>query len=108
MTTHPQEHQKVRGGSKPAESQQDAVKHSRLVGWVRHLVLFVIFYIERWKGIRLKNWAISGRGYIRKEWDYGWEIRLIGPCYYRKSRAYKAHRPFILYKKNGGDNQPQD
>ena len=78
------------------------------MNWIQRLVLFVIFYIERWKGIRLKNWAISGRGYIRKEWDYGWEIRLIGPCYYRKSRAYKAHRPFILYKKNGGDNQPQD
>ena len=38
MTTHPQERQKARGGSKPAESKQDAVKHSRLVGWVRRLV----------------------------------------------------------------------
>lgn len=70
------------------------------MNWIQRLFLFVTLCAERWNGIRVGNLAISGRGYIRKEWDLGWEIRFVGPRYFRKSRLYKERRPFILYKKN--------
>jgi hypothetical protein len=38
MTTHPTERSNARGGLKLAKRPQDAVKHSWLLGWVRHLV----------------------------------------------------------------------
>jgi hypothetical protein len=37
MTTHPTERSNAQGGSKLAKRHQDAVKHSWLLGWVRHL-----------------------------------------------------------------------
>ena len=73
------------------------------MNWIERFMLFVLYALEQWRGLRIGSLAISGRGYIRKEWDKGWEIRLIGPSYFAKSRAYATRKPFILYKKNQGE-----
>lgn len=78
-------------------SQQNTVNKTRLSEWA---FIFLLSIIERWRGVRIGRRAISGFGYIRKEWDQGWEIRMIGPSFFSKSMQYTTRKPFILYTKN--------
>jgi hypothetical protein len=87
MTTYPTERSNARGGFKPAKRHQDAVKHSWLLGWVRHLVRLSFWYFLRWlrgpvgigQGIAQTislgcwepSWALKMEGWFL---DYSWEV----------------------------------
>ena len=36
-------------------------------------------HLEKWRGFRFGPWAISGRAYLRNEWDRGWQVGLLRP-----------------------------
>jgi hypothetical protein len=70
MTTHPTERSNARGGSKLAKRHQDAVKHSWLLGWVRHLV------------VRFRLWICDTFGHSFSDWDVlRFKIECEGQCY---------------------------
>ena len=88
MTTHPTERNNARGGSKLAKRHQDAVKHSWLLGWVRHLVrLWALIRYNRytlfagivWRPVTGDNgdsWIRSWQKY-RMSWQTAWEVAYV-------------------------------